>query len=114
MATHDIGHQPGEALTGGVNLDAGTLGGIHLVDEGEIVGLGHDGREHAVELDARSQQVVPEVVEREAHVVAAGGKGVAELPVIPLQAQTLHEAPHDERRAPSMNGETEADALIGF
>ena len=112
-ATHDAWNHRCQLLTCVGNLALRGFGGINLVDKGEIVGLGHDDRIDTVEVDANLLQIFPKVIKRQAHIIATGSKGIAELPVVTFQAQTSDKIPDDERRSPAMDRETEADALIG-
>lgn len=111
-ATHNARNHSCQPLARIGNLALGSLGGINLVDKGEIVGFGHDDRIDAVEVDANLLQIITKVIKRQPHIIATGSKGIAELPVVAIQVQTLDKIPDDEWRPPTMNRETEADALI--
>ena len=113
-AIYNFGDQAIEPGDGSSNLALGAFGCIDLVDEREIVGFGHDDRKHAVEHNSNSLEVIAQIIECQAHIIATGGESIAVLPLITLQIQPSDKVPDNEWRPPTVNGKAESQALIGI
>lgn len=112
LTVHDSGHHRRQLLPGSGNLAFGGFVGVNLVNDREIVRLGHDDRENAVESDTDSLEILCQVIKCKAHIIATSGKGITILVLVTAQPEALDEVPDKERRPPTVNGETNADALI--
>ena len=113
-AIYNFGDQAIEPGDGSSNLALCALGGIDLVDEGEIGGCWHDDRKHAVERNPYGIEVIAQIIECQAHIIATGSESIAILSLISLQIQSSDKVPDDEWRPPTVNGKAESQALIGI
>lgn len=110
-SVYNVGQQGRENLPSLFLLLLCHVGRVNCIDEREKITLGHDDREHTVGLQSDGAEVTLKVVERQAYIVAAGGKDVAVVPFGIVHLQLPYKLAYEKGWTPAVYRETEAQPL---